>query len=208
MDGLDFSGLSDDQLVELARACCLEAVRRNAATAAAMEQMMLSEAEKARIARSASEMELAAQRAADRQRIAQEARAKVRAEEEARTREARAAHAAKQAQAAAEKVRAQDEIRKRWLTRFAELLGREPAGICLVLTETRYGRRLIVNVGDDRWARDHLMDYNIQAQEIKTPRAHVKSKPALAALAAEYAAKHPTGDFYLAGANHDWSQQS
>lgn len=205
MDGLDFSDLTDDQLVELARACCLEAVRRNAATAAAMEAMMLSEAEKARIARSASEMEIAAQRAAERQRIAQQARAKVQCEEEARTREARAAHAAAQAQAAAEKAREQERIRKRWLTRFAAPLERSPDAISVVLLDSRYGRRVLVNAGADEYAREHLADYNVGTQEIKTVRAHVKAKPALAALAAEYAAKHPRGRKFLCGADFDWS---
>lgn len=48
MDGLDFSGLTDDQLVELARACCVEAVTRSPSASAAMLDMMQSEAAKAR----------------------------------------------------------------------------------------------------------------------------------------------------------------
>lgn len=48
MDGLDFSGLTDDQLVELARACCMEAIARSPSASAAMLDMMQDEALKAR----------------------------------------------------------------------------------------------------------------------------------------------------------------
>ena len=48
MEGLDFSALTDDQLVELARACCIEAIERSPSASAAMLDMMRDEAAKAR----------------------------------------------------------------------------------------------------------------------------------------------------------------
>ncbi len=74
MSILDFSGLTDDQLVELARACCKEAVRRSPAAYAAVERMMLDEAEKLRVAQTATAAEAAAARARERERIANEPR--------------------------------------------------------------------------------------------------------------------------------------
>lgn len=46
-DGLDFSGLTDDQIVELAAALAHEALMRNPALAAAFEQALVTEKEKA-----------------------------------------------------------------------------------------------------------------------------------------------------------------
>ena len=45
MPDLDFSGLTDDQVVELARAAAREAVLRNPAAKAALEQAIATEAE-------------------------------------------------------------------------------------------------------------------------------------------------------------------
>ena len=67
MDELDFSGLTDDQLVGLARGCCVEAIRRSPAASDAMLDMMRSEAENAKLKnkitedRDASLLEQAAQ---------------------------------------------------------------------------------------------------------------------------------------------------
>lgn len=62
---LDFSILSDDQLVELIRAACQEAITRGEAVAFAARSAMLSEAEKAKIAQSVRDAE--AQRAKERE---------------------------------------------------------------------------------------------------------------------------------------------
>jgi multidrug efflux pump subunit AcrA (membrane-fusion protein) len=80
---LDFSLLTDDQLIDLIRTACMEAARRGTATQLAAEAAMLDEAEKARIARAAAERaqaELAREEAA---RIAREAADKVRAQADA-----------------------------------------------------------------------------------------------------------------------------
>ncbi len=47
MDDLDFSGLTDDQLIGLAKGCCIEALQRSPAATDAMLEMMRSEAAKA-----------------------------------------------------------------------------------------------------------------------------------------------------------------
>ncbi|MFG0229453.1 hypothetical protein [Achromobacter sp. 413638] len=49
MDDLDFSGLTDDQLISLARACCIEALQRSPAASNAMLDMMRDEAAAARL---------------------------------------------------------------------------------------------------------------------------------------------------------------
>ena len=54
---MDFTPLTDDQLVELIRAACSEAVKRGAACAAAAQGAYLGEAEKAQIARDAAARE-------------------------------------------------------------------------------------------------------------------------------------------------------
>lgn len=77
---IDFSGLTDDQLAELVRAACVEAVNRNEAVAAAVRQVMLSEAEKVAIAKQAAEREMLRLRAEEAERVAAQAVARVRAE--------------------------------------------------------------------------------------------------------------------------------
>ena len=209
MDGLDFSGLTDDQLVELARACCLEAARRSPAAEAAMRSMMIDEAERIRIAKAAAETEFAAARARERDRIAQEAAARVRAEEDARYAQERQASAAAAAPLAAAEAKAKAAAkaaeRMTWLRRFADHLGLDPANIIVGLTRTKFGYRVLVNEGDDRFARNHLLDYNVESGEIRMVQAYVKRKPDFAALAAEFATTYTPYDVWMCGANYDWS---
>ena len=77
---IDFSALSDDQLVHLIRSACQEAATRGDACAAAAKDAILDEAEKARIAREASEATAAKLRAEEEARVRAEAEAKVRAQ--------------------------------------------------------------------------------------------------------------------------------
>ena len=201
---LDLSHLTDDQLVELARLCCQEAVRRGDHTGAAMHAMMIDEAERARIARTAAENEAAAIRARERARIAEEAAARVRAEDAARNAAARQKAAQEAAaRAAAEAVRRADNER-RWLRVFAELVGRKPSEISIVLADTRYGRRVMINEGSNRYSSDHLADHNLGTGSTKTTRELVKRKPEIAGQAAAIGAMHPRGDLFLSGESHDW----
>lgn len=84
MAEIDLSDLSDDQLVELARAVAIEIARRDPAVDAAARSAVLDEAEKLRVAQRAAEAEAARLRARERERIAEQAAAKVRREAAAR----------------------------------------------------------------------------------------------------------------------------
>lgn len=80
---MDFSKLTNDQLVELVRSLCYEAVQRGQAVEQAVQAVMLSEAEKAQIAAQAAAREAQRLREAEAERIAREAAEKVRRETEA-----------------------------------------------------------------------------------------------------------------------------
>lgn len=80
--GLDFSILTDDQLVSLIRLACQEAGRRSALCQAAAEAAMLDEAERARIAREAAAKEASRIRAEQAARVAESAARAVRVETE------------------------------------------------------------------------------------------------------------------------------
>ncbi|MCL6336383.1 hypothetical protein EXT65_21555 [Pectobacterium carotovorum subsp. carotovorum] len=201
---LDFSDLTDDQLIELARACCEEAMRRNPAAQQAMQDMMLSEAEKARIAKNASEMEIRAQRARERERIAKETKAQLRYEEEARA----AAEREKSAKAAAKRTRDSAEQRKHramaLLRQAAELTRRPPHDIGIVYCKTNRGLRVMINPNSGRYTTTHIVDYYVDTEEIHTVQALVKSKTELAAFCAGIAAGFPL-DTFIAGSNYTWA---
>lgn len=88
---MDFSRLTNDQLVELVRALCYEAAQRGWATQQAAQAAMLSEAEKARIAADAAAREAERLHEAEKARIAADAAARVRREAEAAMSQAEAA---------------------------------------------------------------------------------------------------------------------
>lgn len=79
---LDFSGLSNDQLIQLIRAACAEAVNRGAATAAAAQDAYLSEVERARVAQAATLLETERLRGEEAARVAREAADKLRRQAE------------------------------------------------------------------------------------------------------------------------------
>lgn len=204
--GLDFSGLSDDQLVELVREACQEAVRRNPAVEAATRQVMIDEAERARVAREAATAETAVLRARERERIAREAAEQVRRADEEANRARRQAEAEAEADRAREAAEASQRAAMSWLRRAAEAAnGRKPSSISLLKIKTNYGNRVLLNPGSDRYQRDHLADYNIDRKSISTTKDLVKCKPALAALLAEFAALHP-GNIHIAGADYPWRE--
>lgn len=198
---LDFSGLTDDQLIELARGCCMEAARRSPATESAMRAMMIDEAERIRIARTATELEIAAQRARERERIANETATKLRAAESQRI-------AAEIAQQTREKQHKRNQEHAGVLRRVADAMGGiDPSTIGLLIADTRFGRRAMINEAGNRYARTHIVDCNLQTNEIKTIRAHVPHKPKLSALLKELA----DGEYFnypslwIAGDAIDWS---
>ena len=192
MDGLDFSELSDDQLLTLIRAAVREAVDRHPGLKAAVEAAMLDEAERARIYQQATEREAAALRAAERERVAAEAAERVRREhavQQAGINQLRAANAAEEARAKAERL---VEIKRRWLERAAAVVDLPPKELSIAYINTHYGKRVLINRGG-RYERDHLSDWNQDSGVIKTTKTLMAKKPDLAALSAEFAAKQTLG---------------
>lgn len=86
---LDFSAISDDQLIDLIRAACAEAGQRSVECAAAARNAMLDEAERAKIAREAIERERLRSTREEAERIAREALAKEKAAKEAEEQKAK-----------------------------------------------------------------------------------------------------------------------
>ncbi|WP_166737478.1 hypothetical protein [Pseudomonas aeruginosa] len=169
MDELDFSGLSDDQLVELAIAIAKEAARRNPALQAAFAEALATEREKidARL------------RGAERARQYEIQQAE------------RVAEAASKA-VADEKMRSKrTELLRRYLEQLAYLIGRPPQELTLVWKTSDWtrrvsGPRLQVNLGstgtDVKW---HLIDYAEATDQIWTSPALAKLTPSLQPWARE-----------------------
>jgi len=150
-DALDFSDLTDDQVVELATALAREAMRRNPALAAAFEQSLLDE------------------------------RARVEAAARGTERAKRAAAAELEAQAQrAEAARQQEQLRQRqqfalaeYLRQAAGIISKSPAEITLVWNRTHFergkGPKLQINQGatgtETRW---HLIDYVPSTDQLYT----------------------------------------
>lgn len=180
MDGLDLSGLTDDQLVELARLVIDEALRRNSATAAATEDHLLSAAEQLRIRHAAQTLDVRAARALERERLTIEARAAARIKED----EARAAMEAKKAAAERARVAKQNAELRAIIEKMAALTGCDPSILTLVKLLTNDIRnRMIVKDGPD-FSAPRLVDWT-DGGTIKTCRAAVKHKPELAELCAK-----------------------
>ena len=205
MEGLDFSALSDDQLLGLIRAALREITTRSPALSEAAHAAMLDEHERVGIAKEAGDREAARLRALERSRVAEEAAARVRADRDAAERTANAGRA----QAAAEKARtdaqASEERGRAWLRRAAALVEKDPGAISIMVLNTGFGRRVLINDGNNRYERDHLVDWNASHGGIKTTQALVRRKPDLAALAAEFNARYAGRELFLAGIDYDWS---
>ncbi|HMQ97243.1 MAG TPA: hypothetical protein PKC42_04050 [Candidatus Nanoperiomorbaceae bacterium] len=155
---LDFSDLTDDQIVELAVALAREAMRRNPALAAAFEQSLLDE--RARVEAAARGTEQAKRAAA--------------AELEAQAKRAEAARQKEQLR------RRQQTILAEYLRRAALVIGKPAADITLVWNLSHFergkGPKLQINQGatgtDTRW---HLVDYVPATDQLYTsPGLHKK----------------------------------
>lgn len=226
MDPLDFSHLTDDQLVGLLRAILRECVERGGGVRAAAESAGLDEAERMNIAREAAEREAAKLRAQERERVAREAAAAVRRQhdeqeaaaqtaanrhrqnQEAEAEEARRAASVETGRIAAQKLRVREQQEMNWVRRAAAILEVGPETIDLLLVDTNYGRRVLINeTKQSRWTRDHLADWHIGSSKIKTIRAHVGCKADLIAFCAEFAAIYPHGELYLEGCDYTFSEE-
>jgi len=169
-EGLDFTGLTDDQLVELAAALAYEALHRGAVTAQAFEQALETEKERFDAqTRAAQFAEQARKRSMDeiRKRAAQE--------------------------------QAREELRQQQRTAMAvfvrggaHLVGRSVNDVTLVWTSSftaNRGHRLYLNAGttgnEVTW---HLVDYCPGEESIRVGWALQKHKPQLLQWAREAAA--------------------
>lgn len=166
-EGLDFSDLTDDQIVELASALAREALSRNPALAAAFGSALETEQERA-----ASELRAAKAAKALRQRSLEDTRQRV---------------AVAQAQ---EELRQQrHEALAVFVRKAAALVGRSLDDVTLVwssLYSSRSGNHLYLNAGTNgetiTW---HLVDYCPRDQSIKVGWALAKQKPELLQWARE-----------------------
>ena len=135
---IDFSALSDDQLVHLIRSACQEAATRGDACAAAAKDAILDEAEKARIAREAAEATAAKLKAEEEARIRADAEAQVRAQAALKTTD--------------EETKKQE---RRWALRkgLALAVERVFSDLCLFPVKAKNGSHLLVELwqkGTDR----------------------------------------------------------
>lgn len=194
---LDFSQLTDDQLIELVRSACEYALSKDPAIAAAMRETMLSEAERARVARTAGELEIAAQRAAQRMRISADAARQKRAEEKLRQAEEVAARAA-------ETERQQKQIDRGWLVTIGKIVNRDPASISILHYRHDDGTRVVVLPGHDRFDPSHLAACDPRMHRVHAIRQLVRVKPALAEMLTRFAELYPSGTF-ISGRDFDWT---
>lgn len=164
--GLDFSELTDDQIVELASALAHEALMRNPAVAAAFQQALLTEQERAEAAMRGAQMGKARQR-----RQVEEIHRRA-AEEQGREELRQRRHAAVAG----------------FVRRAAQLVGRDPADVTLVwMDQYGKGHRLYLNAGTstEGYGAMHLVDYTPQSEAIRVSWALDKRKADLLVWARE-----------------------
>lgn len=136
---------------------------------------------------------------------------RVRKESESRAARERKAEEAKVALAAAQERARLDalaaieakarlhESQRGWLRRLGELIGHEPADLILIRARTNYGWRVLVNEGDDRYAREHLADYRPAEGVLKTCRELVGKKKELLPFCVDFWAHNPNVETFYAG---------
>lgn len=166
MSDLDFSDLTDDQLVELASALAHEALMRNPAVAAAFEQALLTEQERAEAAMRGARMGKARQR----QQV-EDIHRRV-AEEQAREELRQQRHAAVAG----------------FVRRAAQLVARDLADVTLIWgNQYAKGHRLYLNAGTntETVGAVHLVDYNPKTEAIRVSWALERHKAGLLQWARE-----------------------
>ena len=213
---LDFSSLTDDQLVELLRATLNECVQRNPAVQAAAQSAIIDEKEKAEIAKQAAEQEAAKLRAQERERIAKEAAERVRRENEERDRvqqakrkEQEVAKAAENAAKAASEALEKDEREKEWLRRAGQLVGVDPWNVTISYFQSSYGVRVVINLGEEsRFDRDHLVDWNAKTNKIKAKRQLIGKKPELIRFCVEFREFHRPNFAAIQAIDYHWEERT
>jgi hypothetical protein len=220
MDDLDFSALTDDQLVGLFRALLREAASRNPALQAAMQGAMLDEGEKAKIQREAADREAMKIRAQERERVARESAEAVRRQHEAQEKAAQAAASAQKRQEQEEanrraqedalrigrekaaQARATEAQEMEWLIEAARLVEEKPEDIMLCV----YDGRVLINPGSNRYTRTHYADWDSETNKISTVREIVANKIALIEFCARWWNSPGSGE--LIGANYQWERNN
>ena len=88
------------------------------------------------------------------------------------------------------------------LRAVAVITGHKPSEISIVCADTRKGRRVMVNLGHDRFQPDHLADYNVDTKRISVKRHLMPAKKTLIEILAKMGARQ--GDYHLRGDQFDW----
>jgi hypothetical protein len=128
-----------------------------------------------------------------------------RAAQERRVEEAKVALAAAQEKARADALAAiaakakLHESQRGWLRRLGELIGHEPADLILIRANTQYGWRVLVNEGNDRYAREHLVDYRPAEGVLKLGRELVGKKKELLSFCIDFWALNPSAETFYSG---------
>lgn len=201
---LDFSALSDEQLLQMLVGIMREASSRQPEVTQAARDAMFSEIERHRVMQSAGADELRALRAREREQAAAAARDQARALYDERRAGEIERVAREQAAAAKRSAAAREAASRALLVSAGSLADHSAAEISIVYADTPYGRRVLINRGMDRYSRDHLADYNCDRDRISTKRALIPAKNDLAALCREVSriAQPP---LHIRGDQFDWS---
>tara|TARA_B100000965_G_scaffold115929_2_gene95713 strand:+ start:3678 stop:4292 length:615 start_codon:yes stop_codon:yes gene_type:complete len=201
-DELDFSELSDDQIIALLRSLMREASRRNPAAQKAAEQVVITEAERHRAMQCGGTAEAAALRAQDRAAAVEAGRQLARAEYERRVAAGLLTEAHQARQMVDTAATLEREAEQDLLRAVAVITGHKPSEISIVCADTRKGRRVMVNLGHDRFQPDHLADYNVDTKRISVKRHLMPAKKTLIEILAKMGARQ--GDYHLRGDQFDW----
>ena len=201
-DELDFSELSDDQIIALLRSLMREASRRNPAAQKAAEQVVITEAERHRAMQCGGTAEAAALRAQDRAAAVEAGRQLARAEYERRVAAGLLTEAHQARQMVDTAATLEREAEQDLLRAVAVITGHKPSEISIVCADTRKGRRVMVNLGHDRFQPDHLADYNVDTKRISVKRHLMPAKKTLIEILAKMGARQ--GDYHLRGGQFDW----
>ena len=201
-DELDFSELSDDQIIALLRSLMREASRRNPAAQKAAEQVVITEAERHRAMQFGGTAEAAALRAQDRAAAVEAGRQLARAEYERRVAAGLLTEAHQARQMVDTAATLEREAEQDLLRAVAVITGHKPSEISIVCADTRKGRRVMVNLGHDRFQPDHLADYNVDTKRISVKRHLMPAKKTLIEILAKMGARQ--GDYHLRGDQFDW----
>ena len=167
---LDFSTLSDDQLLQLLRELVAACEGRNLGVQEAARQIGIDAQERRQIADAAAEREFAAARARERQRVAEEAARIAREQVEAENEKLNAIRAQESGRAVAEAAAKRNVISQRLIDEADALLECNHSVLTIMILKDRDSGlpRLLINSGKGaRYAKTHRIDYcNTKAYKV------------------------------------------